>query len=115
MGMVFVMEIAGHSDACLHIRLGTSSLYNGSRVRKDDVLFDCLGDIDELNAHVGVAREHCCIDKNEIDSHLSEVCTGSLHHHQPHNCYQDDQLLGDGDGMVMVVMVIDCVHDRLYF
>ena len=37
---------------------GTSSLYTGDRLSKDDIVFECLGAIDELNAHLGLAREH---------------------------------------------------------
>jgi ATP:cob(I)alamin adenosyltransferase len=36
---------------------GSSSLYTGERRPKDDDVFDALGDVDELNAHLGVARE----------------------------------------------------------
>ena len=36
---------------------GTSSLYNGTRAPKDDARFVALGDVDELNAAVGVARD----------------------------------------------------------
>lgn len=38
---------------------GASSLYNGVRRDKDDVVFCALGDVDELNASLGLAREHC--------------------------------------------------------
>ena len=38
---------------------GTSSLYNGDRLPKDDATFQALGDVDELNSAVGVAREFC--------------------------------------------------------
>lgn len=32
---------------------GESSLYDGSRKRKDDIVFEALGDIDELISHLG--------------------------------------------------------------
>ena len=37
---------------------GTSSLYNGTRREKDDLIFHALGSSDSLNAHIGVARQH---------------------------------------------------------
>jgi cob(I)alamin adenosyltransferase len=44
---------------------GTSSLFNGERRGKTDPFFAALGDVDELNANVGLAREHCLDMKDE--------------------------------------------------
>lgn len=35
---------------------GESSLYNGERRRKDDLIFEVLGDLDELGSFLGLAR-----------------------------------------------------------
>ena len=37
---------------------GTTALYTGDRLAKNSDIFQCLGSIDELNAHLGLAREH---------------------------------------------------------
>ena len=37
---------------------GTSSLYNGQRKPKDDLTFEALGSVDELNSIVGMALEY---------------------------------------------------------
>ena len=37
---------------------GTSSLYTGDRLQKDHAIFNSLGSVDELNAHLGLARAH---------------------------------------------------------
>jgi ATP:cob(I)alamin adenosyltransferase len=41
---------------------GSTSLFSGERRPKDDAVFAALGDVDELNAALGVAREHCLDD-----------------------------------------------------
>ncbi|RYG97840.1 ATP:cob(I)alamin adenosyltransferase [archaeon] len=46
---------------------GTSSLYNGERRPKADMIFHALGNQDELNAALGVAYEHCKMSKNNLD------------------------------------------------
>lgn len=35
---------------------GTSALYSGARLRKDDLVFETLGDFDELNCHIGMVK-----------------------------------------------------------
>lgn len=37
---------------------GEASLYNGERRAKDNQIFHALGDVDELNSTIGLAREH---------------------------------------------------------
>jgi cob(I)alamin adenosyltransferase len=51
------------------IRAGKSSLYSGERRSKTDVVFQALGDVDELNSLVGVARQFTVIPEggSEVD------------------------------------------------
>lgn len=37
---------------------GTTGLFTGDRLPKDHAIFQSLGSIDELNAHLGLARHH---------------------------------------------------------
>lgn len=37
---------------------GVASLYNGERCPKSSAVFNALGDVDELNSILGMAREH---------------------------------------------------------
>lgn len=47
---------------------GTTSLYNGTRLIKSSVYFHLLGDLDELNAHIGMSKSLWkeCIDKSGV-------------------------------------------------
>ena len=48
---------------------GTSSLYNGQRKAKTDAVFTALGDVDEVNAHLGVVAAHCQEAAPPTDAH----------------------------------------------
>ena len=52
---------------------GTSALYTGDRLPKDDTIFECLGSIDELNANLGLAREYIKKVPNMSTTQLEEI------------------------------------------
>lgn len=50
---------------------GTTALFGGERVRKDDPRVRAYGDIDELNAHLGLARS--LLTDRSLDKRLGEL------------------------------------------
>ena len=51
---------------------GSSSLYSGERRPKDEATFAALGDIDEVNSTLGLAREHAA----QLDAQLAKQVRG---------------------------------------
>lgn len=45
---------------------GNTSLYTGERLPKNDLVFDALGNADELNSSIGMSREYCTGKHAEI-------------------------------------------------
>lgn len=45
---------------------GSTSLYDGSRVSKDNIIIDCIGDLDELNSELGCIL--ACYDEYNNDN-----------------------------------------------
>ena len=52
---------------------GTSSLYNGKRLSKSDIHFEALGNVDECNSYIGVAREFLSDNCKDIDVCLEKI------------------------------------------
>jgi cob(I)alamin adenosyltransferase len=50
---------------------GDTSLFDGTRVRKDDARVDAYGDVDELNAWLGLVRSS--LEDREIDGELARI------------------------------------------
>ena len=70
----------GHRLSKIYTRTGdsgTTGLGDGSRVAKDDLRIDALGDVDELNACIGVLRAQIAVstikDKSCWDKSLSLI------------------------------------------
>ena len=49
---------------------GSSCLYNMERRDKDDAAFEALGDVDECNVAVGIAREFCLDEANGLEAEV---------------------------------------------
>ncbi len=52
---------------------GKSSLGDGSRLLKDDLRFEAIGDIDEANSSLGLARLHASAHSIELDDLLYKI------------------------------------------
>ncbi len=52
---------------------GETSLSDGSRVAKDDLRVEAYGDVDELNAVIGLARLHATAAAGDIDEMLGRI------------------------------------------
>ncbi len=63
----------GHRLSKIYTRTGdsgTTGLGDGSRVTKDDLRIHALGDVDELNACIGVLRAQITASNIHRQSHL---------------------------------------------
>ena len=70
----------GHRLSKIYTRTGdsgTTGLGDGSRVAKDDLRINALGDVDELNSCIGILRSHIALsaieDKAAWDKSLSLI------------------------------------------
>jgi cob(I)alamin adenosyltransferase len=54
-------------DACI------SSFYNEEKRPTNNLLFELLGHQDELNALIGIGREHCVLTRNRFNKMLIEI------------------------------------------
>jgi cob(I)alamin adenosyltransferase len=52
---------------------GSSSLYNGERRQKTDAIFSALGDVDEMNSVLGIAREYIPSTGEELNRQLEII------------------------------------------
>ena len=57
---------------------GSTGMADGSRVSKADLLFEVIGDIDELNSHLGLVKSYYqlsleAIDNTELASHMAQL------------------------------------------
>lgn len=59
---------------------GTTALADGSRHLKSAPRFMAMGDVDELNSHIGLLRSHLHINASEADPELNVFLIEVQHH-----------------------------------
>lgn len=57
-----------------HGDTGQTSLVGGKRVSKDDIRIAVCGDLDELNAHIGLLLSSACPNENLLCSYAYSNC-----------------------------------------
>eukprot|EP00271_Cylindrocystis_brebissonii_P002058 TRINITY_DN12400_c0_g1_i1.p1 TRINITY_DN12400_c0_g1~~TRINITY_DN12400_c0_g1_i1.p1 ORF type:complete len:260 (+),score=36.67 TRINITY_DN12400_c0_g1_i1:43-822(+) len=100
---------------------GTSSLYNGERRRKDDDVFEALGDVDELNSALGLAREHCvqqkledlCEQLAEVQSRLLDVGSAVATPLDTSGTHKVKRVEFDGESIARVEGWVDAMEETL--
>lgn len=59
---------------------GTSALADGSRHPKSSLRFMAMGDVDELNSHIGLLRAHGLMNMNKATEAIDVLLTHIQHH-----------------------------------
>jgi cob(I)alamin adenosyltransferase len=62
---------------------GTTSLYDGSRVEKTCIHIECLGDLDELNSHLGLLKAHVKDSQKDLGLYNPGGAGGVFYKHNP--------------------------------
>jgi cob(I)alamin adenosyltransferase len=82
---------------------GTTGLYGGGRIRKDDVRVEACGAVDELNAALGVARaEALPAEMNELVARIqNELFDLGAELSTPQPAVQGLPMLGEPEGVAL--------------
>ena len=57
---------------------GTTTLKGGKRISKDEPIFDLIGTLDELSAHIGLAVSYCGDDNFRNDLKAIQIKPATL-------------------------------------